>query len=105
MSPAVRTGAAVAFAAPRAIVYDAVVAGYDPQTRAAFNVMGLRYNRFSAAKDTFCAADRCTPEWYALADSMYRLGIRSTHAYYLWIQGHTRAVGTPQRTALRLVRA
>ncbi len=85
------------------VEYEQVVRAYDRRTRAAYDVMGLRYNRFSAAKDAFRAAPRSSPEWYSLADRMYRLGIRSTHAYYLWIEGHTRLAGAPPRAELRVV--
>jgi uncharacterized protein YdiU (UPF0061 family) len=49
----------------------------------------MRYNRFLAAKDAFRAEPPGSPRWYVLAEEMYRLGIRSTRAYYLWTQGHT----------------
>ncbi len=86
-----------------ALEYELAVRAYDRRTRAAFEVMGLRYNRFAAAKDAFRAAPPSSPEWYSLGERMYRLGVRSTHAYYLWIQGHTRVAGTPPRAELRLV--
>ena len=62
---------------------------YDRRTRAAHDVMGLRWNRFCAAKDAFLAAPPGTRGWYEAAERAYRHGLRSTHAYYLWTRGHT----------------
>ena len=61
---------------------------YDRRTRAAYEVMGRRWTRFQRAKDAFLAAEPGTSQWFVLAAHMYRLGLRSTHAYYLWTEGH-----------------
>lgn len=79
--------------------YEDVLAAYDRRTRAAYEVMGRRYRKFLAAKDAFVAAAPRTPEWYVLAERKYRLGIRSTHAYYLWIRGHAHAAAPPAASA------
>ena len=79
--------------------YDDVRASYDRRTRAAYEVMGRRYRKFVAAKEAFVAATPRTAEWYLLAERKYRLGIRSTHAYYLWIRGHAHAAAPPALSA------
>ncbi len=62
---------------------------YDRRTRAAYEVMGRRWRRFLAAKEAFRAAAPGTREWYVAGERAYGLGLRSTHAYYLWTRGHT----------------
>ena len=98
-APATAALAHGAAARPPVASYEDAVRAYDRRTRAAFGVMGLRYNVFSAAKDAFLAAEPRTPEWYELAEQMYRRGMRSTDAYYLWIRGHTALVGAPPAVA------
>ena len=66
-----------------------MIEAYDPRTRAAYEVMGARWQRFVAAKEAFLATPRGSREWYVAAERAYRLGLRSTHAYYLWTYGHT----------------
>jgi hypothetical protein len=62
---------------------------YDRRTRAAHEVMGTRWRRFLAAKEVFLAAAPGSREWYEAGERAYTLGLRSTHAYYLWTRGHT----------------
>jgi len=69
-----------------------MVEAYDRRTRAAYEVMGARWQRFVAAKDAFLRAEPHSREWYLAAERVYRLGLRSTHAYYLWTTGHTALV-------------
>ncbi len=68
--------------------YPQMLAAYDRRTRAAYEVMGVRWHRFLAAKNMFRAAAPGSREWYAAAEHAYRLGLRSTHAYYIWTRGH-----------------
>ena len=84
---------------------------YDRRTRAAHEVMGTRWRRFLEAKDAFLAAAPGTREWYEAGERAYTLGLRSTHAYYLWTRGHAaraldpdgnRSVG--ERTAMLRIR-
>ncbi len=70
--------------------YRALVPLYDARTRAAYDVMGRRWRRFQAANAAFRAATPGTPESHALGAVAYRLGRRSTHAYFLWAKGHTK---------------
>jgi hypothetical protein len=84
-----------------------MIAAYDRRTRAAYEVMGGRWGRFLAAKEEFLAAEPGSREWYLAGERAYRLGLRSTHAYYLWTAGHTaRALETlgvlPHERRLRL---
>jgi len=69
--------------------------------------MGARWDRFVAAKEAFLAAVPGSREWYVAAERAYRLGLRSTHAYYLWTCGHTAlalegAGGEPHDLEVRL---
>ena len=84
---------------------------YDRRTRAAHEVMGTRWRRFLAAKDAFLVAVPGTREWYEAGERAYRLGLRSTHAYYLWTRGHTALAldpgangGAAERTAMLRIR-
>lgn len=72
-----------------------MVARYDRRTRAAYEVMGRRWRRFLEANDAFLAAAPGSREWYEAGERAYRLGLRSTHAYYLWTRGHTALVLDP----------
>lgn len=72
--------------------YPALVEAYDRRTRAAYEVMGARWGRFLDAKRAYLAAEPRTREWHLAAERAYRLGLRSTHAYYLWTCGHTALV-------------
>lgn len=72
--------------------YRALVEAYDRRTRAAYEVMGARWGRFLDAKRAFLAAEPRTRGWHLAAERAYRLGLRSTHAYYLWTCGHTALV-------------
>lgn len=83
--------------APQRLTYDEVFARYDRRTRAAYEVMGRRWQRFTAAKDAYQALPPRSREWYEAAERAYRLGLRSTHAYYVWTRGHTQVVLTAQR--------
>jgi hypothetical protein len=100
--------AAAAVPAPVALPpYPTIVEAYDRRTRAAHEVMGARWGRFLAAKAAFLAAEPHSRGWYVAAERAYRLGLRSTHAYYLWTCGHTALVlrhhgGTPDGADLRL---
>ena len=87
--------------------YPHLIEAYDRLTRAAYEVMGARWGRFAEAKDAFLAAEPRSREWYAAAERAYRLGLRSTHAYYLWTCGHTAlaleaAGGAPEERRFRL---
>lgn len=77
---------------PAAPAYPALLRAYDRRTRAAYEVMGARWGRFLEAKAAFLASERGSREWYLAAERAYRLGLRSTHAYYLWTCGHTALV-------------
>ena len=79
--------------------YRALVPHYDELTRAAYEVMGRRWRRFQHANAAFLQAERGTPEFYALGERAYRLGRRSTHAYFLWTKGHTSLVLRHERAA------
>ena len=74
---------------PDPLAYSAMLELYDRRTRAAYEVMGRRWQQFVAAKDVFLAAEPNTTAWYEAGERAYRLGLRSTHAYYLWTRGHT----------------
>ena len=74
---------------PEPLPYAAMVERYDRRTRAAYEVMGTRWRRFLAAKEAFVATAPGTREWYEAGERAYTLGLRSTHAYYLWTRGHT----------------
>jgi hypothetical protein len=90
-----RPSPAAADAAPAGAAVPArpdLVEAYDRRTRAAYEVMGGRWGRFLEAKATFLATEPGSREWYLAAERVYRLGLRSTHAYYLWTCGHTALV-------------
>ena len=72
--------------------YRALVPLYDRRTRAAYEVMGRRWRRFQAANAAFLLAEPGSPQFHVLAERAYRLGRRSTHAYFLWTKGHTAVV-------------
>jgi hypothetical protein len=72
--------------------YRALVPLYDRLTRAAYEVMGVRWVRFREASDAFRAAAPGTPQFHELGERAYRLGLRSTRAYFLWTRGHTALV-------------
>ena len=76
-------------APPEPLQYAAMLDRYDRRTRAAHEVMGARWRRFLDAKDAFLRAAPGTREWYEAGERAYKLGLRSTHAYYLWTRGHT----------------
>ena len=72
--------------------YRALLPLYDRRTRAAYEVMGRRWARFREANAAFLAAEPGTPAREALGERAHRLGLRSTHAYFLWTKGHTAAL-------------
>jgi hypothetical protein len=96
---------------PEPLAYAAMVDLYDRRTRAAHEVMGTRWRRFLAAKDAFLDAGPGTRDWYEAGERAYTLGVRSTHAYYVWTRGHTALAldtganaGVAQRTAMLRIR-
>jgi hypothetical protein len=96
---------------PEPLAYAAMVGRYDRRTRAAYEVMGTRWRRFLAAKDAFLAAAPGSREWYEAGERAYMLGLRSTHAYYIWTRGHTALAHDPEgngsvaeRTAMLRIR-
>jgi hypothetical protein len=87
--------AAATAAAPAGLslpAYPAMLRAYDRRTRAAYEVMGTRWRRFLDAKQELLALEPGSREWHFAAERAYRLGLRSTHAYYLWTCGHTALV-------------
>lgn len=72
--------------------YRALVPHYDELTRAAYEVMGRRWRKFQEANAAFLGTERGSAEFHALGLRAHRLGLRSTHAYFLWTKGHTAAV-------------
>ena len=72
--------------------YRALVPDYDDLTRAAYEVMGRRWRKFQQANAAFLASERGSAEFHALGLRAHRLGLRSTHAYFLWTKGHTAVV-------------
>ncbi len=96
---------------PDSLPHAAMVRSYDRRTRAAYEVMGTRWQRFLAAKEAFLAAAPGSREWYEAGERAYALGLRSTHAYYLWTRGHTALALDPggngsiaERTAMLRIR-
>ena len=79
-------------ATPEHETYWGLVPQYDRLTRAAYEVMGRRWRRFQEANASFVAARRGSAEFHELGARAYRLGLRSTHAYFLWTKGHTALV-------------
>ena len=72
--------------------YRALVPHYDRVTRPAYEVMGHRWIKFQEANAAFLAAPRGSRAFDELGARAYRLGLRSTHAYFLWTKGHTAVV-------------
>ena len=69
--------------------YRSLVPRYDRRTRAAYEVMGRRWTRFQDANAAFRASVAGSREFDELGERAYRLGLRSTRAYFLWTRGHT----------------
>ena len=79
-------------ATPEHETYWGLVPQYDRLTRAAYEVMGRRWRKFQQANAAFLASERGSAEFHALGLRAHRLGLRSTHAYFLWTKGHTAVV-------------
>ena len=83
--------------------YRALLPLYDRRTRAAYEVLGRRWARFREANAAFLAAEPGTAQREVLGERAHRLGLRSTHAYFLWTKGHTKAVLADVAAASRRV--